>query len=307
MLKEEETRHSDETNREPKTVSFIERINMKPVVALLCILLATLSVAQEPELTVDRSSPEKTIQAFTELFQKGLIENAMYCVLDFKPTDTMRKRVAQLSGLKFTLSAVISDVKINGVKATAKVVTTLTLDKPDQKQTFNDLVNLALNKGNWLIVTPKKMPEGKSFINNTVYVLSVDAAKAEKEKKDPSYVCLSNIRQVALAFAMLCSDSKDVFKVQADAWKKSILPYLKNTSFLTCPLDAKDVVSYSINPLVAGKALSAFAAPAKTVLLYEGKGGKLLFRHNGRAAVAFVDGHAELVDAAKAKTLRLKP
>jgi prepilin-type processing-associated H-X9-DG protein len=47
--------------------------------------------------------------------------------------------------------------------------------------------------------------------------------------------------------------------------------------------------------------------PTRTILVYEGKGGQLSFRHNGKAAVAFVDGHAQLVTPEEAKKLIWKP
>ena len=42
-------------------------------------------------------------------------------------------------------------------------------------------------------------------------------------------------------------------------------------------------------------------------MIYEGKNGKLDFRHEGKATVGFADGHAKLIDAQGAKKLRWKP
>jgi len=52
---------------------------------------------------------------------------------------------------------------------------------------------------------------------------------------------------------------------------------------------------------------AAISDPANTVLVYEGKDGKLNFHHNGRAAVAFADGRARLIGGAEAKNLRRNP
>ena len=52
---------------------------------------------------------------------------------------------------------------------------------------------------------------------------------------------------------------------------------------------------------------AATPEPAETVMIYEGKNGKLDFRHNGRATVGFADGHVKLTDAEGAKKLRWKP
>jgi len=53
--------------------------------------------------------------------------------------------------------------------------------------------------------------------------------------------------------------------------------------------------------------MDKFTQPQITVLFYEGANGKLNFRHNGKAAVAFADCHVKLIDAAAAKDLRWKP
>ncbi len=44
-------------------------------------------------------------------------------------------------------------------------------------------------------------------------------------------------------------------------------------------------------------------APAQTVLLYEGKNMQFDFKHDGRTAVAFADGHAKLLTPEEAKNV----
>lgn len=45
----------------------------------------------------------------------------------------------------------------------------------------------------------------------------------------------------------------------------------------------------------------------RTVMFYEGRDEKLIFRYNGKAAVCFVDGHTALVSPEEAKSLIWKP
>jgi prepilin-type processing-associated H-X9-DG protein len=85
------------------------------------------------------------------------------------------------------------------------------------------------------------------------------------------------------------------------------MPYIKNESIFKCPSDASGAVSYSFNANLAGVKLAKVSAPAETVMIYEGKNGKLDFRHEGKAAVGFADGHAKLVNAEGAKKLHWRP
>jgi prepilin-type processing-associated H-X9-DG protein len=76
-----------------------------------------------------------------------------------------------------------------------------------------------------------------------------------------------------------------------------------------CPADKSDAGSYSFNRNLEGMTqqdVDRLANPRRTVLLYEGKNGRLDFRHNGRATVSFTDGSARLVDRQQAKSLRWK-
>lgn len=74
-----------------------------------------------------------------------------------------------------------------------------------------------------------------------------------------------------------------------------------------CPAGQKGAAGYTLNARLAGPRAERVSRPASTVLFYEGKGGVLEFRHDGRAGVVFADGHAALVDSARAKQLRWGP
>ena len=94
---------------------------------------------------------------------------------------------------------------------------------------------------------------------------------------------------------------------------------VENDSIFFCPDDKRfpdigaiikttqDVSSYSLNPYFEGGGPSTKKSSADVILLYEGKDGVLNFRHDGKACVAFVDGHVEAVSQEAAKSLRWKP
>jgi prepilin-type processing-associated H-X9-DG protein len=129
----------------------------------------------------------------------------------------------------------------------------------------------------------------------------------EAKRAAQATACLSNLKQVAMAFLMFCTDNDDVFRMTASNYKGKLMPYCKNGKIFTCPLDKPGTTSYSFNPKLAGISASAVQDPSKTVLAYEGKAGKLSFRHDGKAAVAYVDGHVRRLDKVQAKSLRWKP
>ena len=61
-----------------------------------------------------------------------------------------------------------------------------------------------------------------------------------------------------------------------------------------------------MNPGVQNRTLAEIPNPALTVLLYEGHNGVVDYRHEGRAAIAFADGHAKLTTETETKSLTWK-
>lgn len=115
--------------------------------------------------------------------------------------------------------------------------------------------------------------------------------------------CLSNAKQVATAVLMYRADYKDVLPGKKSSYSASLKPYLPSANLFTCPQDPKGKISYTFNVQIAGLPAKSIPNPAKTVMLYEGKNGKLNFRHPKGAVVGFVDGHCALISQAQAGSL----
>jgi len=113
------------------------------------------------------------------------------------------------------------------------------------------------------------------------------------------------VKQICTAALMFLQDFDEVFRLKAETYKKSLMPYVKNEAIFKCPAEGGG--SYSFNANLAGVRLSKVPKPGETVMIYEGRGGRLDYRHDGRAAVGLADGHAKLVNAEGAKKLRWKP
>jgi prepilin-type N-terminal cleavage/methylation domain-containing protein/prepilin-type processing-associated H-X9-DG protein len=107
-------------------------------------------------------------------------------------------------------------------------------------------------------------------------------AKAREKARAAS--CMSNCKQIALAFAQYNQDYDENFTIGGNGlagagigWSAEIYPYVKNAQVFTCPSDTTAgsmLCSYGLNRNVSGGnsgscALASLTAPASTVELYE--------------------------------------
>ena len=88
--------------------------------------------------------------------------------------------------------------------------------------------------------------------------------------------CQSNLKQLGLAFVQYTQDSDEKMPPQGTStsgWADQIYSFTKSTGLYICPDDTTFHVTYGMNQnlyTTAGLNQSVFAAPASTVLLYEG-------------------------------------
>jgi prepilin-type processing-associated H-X9-DG protein len=271
-------------------------MQMRRFVILLLIACSSVGLAQ---------TPESTVQKFADAISKRDIEGAAKFVVGGKPAAEL---VAAARSAKDwpTLNLSNFSTKLQGDEAT--VTYDLSAAGFSGIDDHNENVTLVHSGADWLIKAPTTEPQNnRTIIPMLAYMFTHPQGLAKAKAAAKSTACLSNVKQVALGCIMYASDTDDVLKFGASNWTDKIYPYMKNKAILTCPEDAKGVVSYSINPKIVGKNLAKIKRPADTVMLYEGKGGKLNFRHSGRAAVAFCDGHAKLINAQQAKSLIWNP
>jgi prepilin-type processing-associated H-X9-DG protein len=278
----------------------------KIALSMTIFMLACLRVAAQ-----DRSTPEATVQSFLTELGSAHLKEAAACVkgvkLDAAGLDALAQQVK-----KDPATLTLSDAKSTITGTTANVTGKVTVKAASQPKsdTFDTDVNLVSADGAWLIV-PRPQAELKKgnddLLNLMAYSFTDPKVFKEANEAARGASCLSNVKQVSLGAMMFVQDWDEVFKLKAETYKKSLMPYIKNASIFTCPSDKAGATSYSFNDNLAGVKLAKVKSPAETVMIYEGKNGKLDFRHQGRAAVGFADGHAKLVDAAAAKKLRWMP
>jgi prepilin-type processing-associated H-X9-DG protein len=116
-------------------------------------------------------------------------------------------------------------------------------------------------------------------------------------------VCLSNIKNLALAMQMWLADHEDEFP-KTERWVEELMPYLRNEDVLKCPADESGArSSYALNRAVIGKTLQDVEDASELVVFYEtaspgqnpaGAPGDIVSpaRHLGGNNFGYADGHA---------------
>src|SRR4051794_12671042 len=113
---------------------------------------------------------------------------------------------------------------------------------------------------------------------------------AQAREKARQVSCLSNVKQLGLAFSMYSQDYDEKnpngvnwFFPGGNGWAGQTYPYVKNTKIFLCPSDvggSKSHSSYAYNSnntaptgaSVDGYSIASYSAPTATVLLFEVQG-----------------------------------
>jgi prepilin-type processing-associated H-X9-DG protein len=258
----------------------------------------------------DRSTPEGTVRSFLSAFARGDIQEAVACVKGAQYTDSLKGLSEQIKRRPATFTLTDAKTSLNGDKAVVTGQVSMQAAQADRAQTGSTEVSLESSGGTWLIVPNAEKARragGPDMVNAMAYVLTDSKVFDRAHGAAQKVSCLSNVKQIALGAMMFVQDEDGVFKLKAASYKKSLMPYIKNEAIFKCPADKSGVTSYSFNASLAGVPMSRIKSPAETVMIYEGRNGKLDFRHGGEAAVGFADGHCKDVTPEAAKKLRWKP
>ncbi|RYG68171.1 hypothetical protein EON80_12200 [bacterium] len=117
-------------------------------------------------------------------------------------------------------------------------------------------------------------------------------------------ISLRHMEALGLGAMQMSQDYRDRFTYQNDFWREAIYPYVQSDGFFIIP---GTNTPYSFNDNLSDKYAGDIKDYAHTVLFYEGENNKPVFRYDGKAAIAFADGHAALVSPDEADELSWKP
>lgn len=309
---------------------------------ILCLALLLLS-PQSGEPSIDLSTPAATLRTFFRGQNSMTPKVSDSCVLGAHPeqdpsvplTVILRQAQARTPGriqpqLQKTMAdidnqrkmAALSDLSIQqtaikGDQATLTCSFTLGQGTTQQRRFDHQLVRFRRVSNRWQIV-PFRAQNGQAqeyapnMIGMQAAMCCVPHPWLQAEFKRASGIpasnqCLSNVHQLALGASMYLQDFDKRFAFQPGAYKAALMPYVKNDRLFHCPADKSGRESYAFNRHLQGRTLASIPNPFRTVMIYEGKNEQLDFRHEGRAAVGFVDGHAHMVTREAARSLIWKP
>jgi prepilin-type processing-associated H-X9-DG protein len=117
---------------------------------------------------------------------------------------------------------------------------------------------------------------------------------AQAREKARAAACLSNQKQIAMAFSMYSQDFDEVYPPAVDPtsgvwWETPVQPYIKSGALggiLSCNSAATRAYAYSMNWSVGGKTEAAIGSPADTILTADGTQAPRLANATDRLAQA---------------------
>ncbi|MBV6457434.1 MAG: hypothetical protein HONBIEJF_00543 [Fimbriimonadaceae bacterium] len=261
---------------------------------------------QEPNL----SSPEATIRSFVASLNKPDLNLAAKHVLQIKPSAVLKEWEDFLRDAKLVIEVlgITTAESPDGTIATCRLRV-----EPGTGQAKTETSAVALRRvgESWLIVQPDAvdLESKESFLKLMAAMLS--APKSElvvAQRHQFRSLCMRRLKEVVVATYMFMLNNDDVFKLNGKNLAKKLKPYLKDAKLLACPSHTGKEPSFAFNEALAGKSAVQIDEPEKTVMLYEGSGGKIDFdRHGGIANVGFCDTSVRAIRKGEEKTLRWKP
>jgi prepilin-type processing-associated H-X9-DG protein len=123
---------------------------------------------------------------------------------------------------------------------------------------------------------------------------------------------------MSVGMQMLVQDYDNQFALAPEHLQEALMPYLKDRSLFYVP-GSDEPYTFNANlserySMMETDGITMVDPPRafikntdKTVMFYEGHNERPIFRYDGKAAMAFADGHVALVSPEEAKTLIWKP
>lgn len=289
------------------------------IICALCV--ANIPIANANTLQLDLSSPETTVRSFVTSLNQYDFKRAALCVEGADPNKMAQLSDWQKNSKKVHMTLVVSDIQSTIDDTNATVTSTITIKvgkSQETKDVAKSYLRLQKHSERWLIIPddPQKfeLVGPQDYLGYTAAFLAHPEAFSEVREAAQGNSCKGNIRLLALAMQQFAKDNKGIFTIKASLFTQSLKPYIVTDVLYICPSDKSPYTqengvqtSYSFNANLVNVSAASIQNPSQVVMLYEGKGGKLNFRHNGEASVAFVDGSTTLVNRKDAESLRWKP
>src|SRR5579862_1776864 len=248
-----------------------------------------------------QAGPTATVEKFLEDINAHDFVSAAKLVKGGKPFPIPESEFKDLPTFKLEGAA----EKVDGDNATVTGTTTIDERKGKPPDKMPEVATLVRESGAWLIVG-QQARGGQDVVEIFAYLMAHPEMMQKARAGAKTTVCLSNAKQLALGVLMYTNDNNDKFPKKADGVHTDIYPYTKNRKLWFCP-NHPDMVAFTFNAKLLGRTTTSVAKPAETVMIYQGKQGKLEYEADGQCVVAFTDGHVALVTKERAAKLTWKP
>lgn len=282
-------------------------------------LMAFRKQAAPPDL----SSPKAAVRSFIAAVKDGDIPTMQKCVQGETDTNLLKELLGSGAEFpKFTISSIIAESdQTTAHVAVEYTFASVTKEDADWKDVrMADMFTLIKQGETWRLIADPAVKDLSGDPQLSVFSLlfqtrplsfvvavsgSPQVAKsfATAQTKARATACLSNAKQISTGVLIYSQDYDEVTPRKGASYTELVDPYIKNQRVFTCPLAPAGTISYTFNSGVAGVPMSVITAPAKTVMIYEGKDGKLDYKHEGQAVVGFMDGHCKLIKPEEAAGL----
>ena len=260
----------------------------------------------------DLSSPKATVHTFVDALMAKDSPTLVACVSGAKDARSLARLLQDnAKPLHYDIKDLI--VEMNGDGAKVAVETEVLNNGGDgvQKVLLVDLLSLKKEGEVWRIVPDADILKGivagdsaqtKRLEERSLKVMAAVIGDSEisaraivlAQEKEGASTCLSNGKHLALALIQYQQDYDEVLPPAKANYSEVVLPYVRDKKAFTCPQDPPGTVSYSLNKNLAGVTNAQIVAVTSTIMLYEGRDMKPDFRHNGKAMIAFADGHVRM-------------
>jgi prepilin-type processing-associated H-X9-DG protein len=293
---------------------------------------AAISSTSSPQ-KIDLSSPEATLRSFIAALNRYDVNGAAACVEGGQVSAMLKELPKSLKEFRVSMrvEGLQTSVRKNEATVTVErfVVQQYAAGAPPERRDMTQEIgaqNVFVQRraGKWKLVPPARIASTEPETSLSRYIsLFAMTREVEQTMRAEAYeaVCISNMRQLGLGVFQMSFIANQPLRLKGSL-KKNLEAHIRSGGdsgnsvtaarvepLFHCPADKSDAGSYSFNRNLEGMTqqdVDRLANPRRTVLLYEGKNGRLDFRHNGRATVGFTDGSARLVDRQQAKSLRWK-
>ena len=277
-------------------------------IPLVCALSLQAGATQKADL----STPEKAVRAFLAAVNTGDLRGAANLVQGTSAkavTAAFEHEWRDLTGgVKFTISDFRA--QLGGTSSSASFELTYLNPGTGKTTTVPDRVHLRRTKNEWRIV-PGAADSLSSGSMLTVSFLAMALADPDAWPRARGTAealrCMANMRKLCEAALAMRRANEGRFPARASDFRSNVSKHLKPADVPRCPVDRSSGESYLMNANLQGKRFHEVPLPEVTVMLYEGKAQRILYRHNGRAAIGMADGSVRLVNEQQSRTVKWIP